>query len=124
MKTTTIKKQGMRLFTFIAILTILSLLLPACIPAEGLAGGAGGNGGGGGTVGAGVYKFDGKKFTNITTADHLAGNTVFSMLEDNSGIIWFGTDQGLSSYRGCTFINYTTHQGLSGNLYQHARDRN
>ena len=86
-----------------------------------------------------------KSFTNYTTLQGLANNTVWSIVEDNMGDIWFGTNGGgISRYgrkrvevieRGDsiatqaqksleksdskpakTFTNYTTAQGLAGNI--------
>ena len=52
------------------------------------------------TTGEGVYRYDGKSFTQFTQKDGLSNNTVYSMLEDASGNIWFGTDAGISRYDG------------------------
>jgi ligand-binding sensor domain-containing protein/class 3 adenylate cyclase len=66
-----------------------------------------------GTYGGGVSRYDGncqsitnthkndkkkfsKSFTTFTTAQGLASNQVFSIAEDKSGNIWFGTSEGLS----------------------------
>ena len=57
-----------------------------------------------------------KSFTNFTTADGLANNTVFSITEDKTGNFWFGTDGGgVSKYDGKSFTNFTTAQGLANN---------
>jgi len=53
-----------------------------------------------GTTGEGVYRYDGISFTNFTTNNGLSSNSVWSILEDKSGSIWFGTDSGLSRYDG------------------------
>ncbi|MES2654342.1 MAG: two-component regulator propeller domain-containing protein [Bacteroidota bacterium] len=55
-----------------------------------------------GTTGEGVYKYDGKEFTQFTKKDGLSDNKVWSILEDKEGNIWFGTDNGLSRYDGKT----------------------
>lgn len=55
-----------------------------------------------GTTGEGVYRYDGKEFTQFTKKDGLSNNTVWSILEDKSGNIWFGTDDGVSRYDGKT----------------------
>jgi ligand-binding sensor domain-containing protein len=68
-----------------------------------------------GTWGGGVSHYDGKAWTNYTTMDGLAGNIVYSIAQDQSGIIWFGTNNGLSRYDGKTWINYDTHIGLLDN---------
>ncbi len=53
-----------------------------------------------GTTGEGVYRYDGKEFTQFTEKDGLSNNSVYSILEDKSGNIWFGTDDGVSRYDG------------------------
>jgi ligand-binding sensor domain-containing protein len=51
-----------------------------------------------GTTGGGVYKYDGKTFTQFTVADGLSSNTIWSILEDSAGFIWIGTSAGLCRY--------------------------
>ncbi|MDG3002583.1 ligand-binding sensor domain-containing protein [Paludisphaera mucosa] len=53
-----------------------------------------------GTTGEGVYRYDGKGFTQYTVEDGLNSNIVWSILEDKKGRIWFGTDSGLSRWDG------------------------
>jgi ligand-binding sensor domain-containing protein len=64
------------------------------------------------TTGDGVYRYDGKSFTNFTTSDGLNSNSLFSILEDKKGNIWLGTNAGLSYYDGKTFthipLSFTT----------------
>ena len=55
------------------------------------------------TTNDGVYRYDGKSFTNFTTTDGLFSNTVYSILQDKAGNIWFGCDGGLGRYDGRTF---------------------
>jgi ligand-binding sensor domain-containing protein len=55
-----------------------------------------------GTTGEGVYRFDGKEFTQFTEKDGLSNNSIWSILEDRAGNIWFGTDDGVSRYDGKT----------------------
>lgn len=55
-----------------------------------------------GTTGEGVYRYNGKAFTQFTVKDGLSNNKVWSVLEDMSGNIWFGTDDGISLYNGKT----------------------
>lgn len=52
------------------------------------------------TTGEGVYRYSGKGFVQYTQNDGLSSNTVYSMIEDSSGTIWFGTDKGASRYDG------------------------
>jgi ligand-binding sensor domain-containing protein len=55
------------------------------------------------TTADGVYRTDGRTFTNFTTKDGLISNAVYSMQDDGAGTIWFGTDDGLCRYDGRTF---------------------
>jgi ligand-binding sensor domain-containing protein len=71
-----------------------------------------------GTWGGGVSRFDGKKWTNLTTRDGLAGNIVYSIARDAKGVFWFGTNKGVSRYDGRGFRNYTRKEGLlDDNVY-------
>ena len=53
-----------------------------------------------GTSGEGVYRFDGKLFTQFTVTDGLNCNSVYSILETTDGKIWFGTRDGICFYDG------------------------
>ena len=52
------------------------------------------------TTGEGVYRYNSKGFVQYTQKDGLSSNSVYSMIEDSSGTIWFGTDKGVSRYDG------------------------
>lgn len=65
-----------------------------------------------GTWGGGVSRYDGKRWTNLTTEDGLAGNIVYAMVQDDKGVFWFGTDKGLSRYDGKTWKNLGKADGL------------
>ena len=54
-------------------------------------------------------------FTHITENDGLCNNLVYSILNDKSGNIWFGTNEGVSKYGGSLFTHYTRNEGLSNN---------
>ncbi len=56
-----------------------------------------------GTTGNGLYKYDGKSFTQFLVADGLNSNNIYSLLEDAAGKIWIGTEAGLCLYDGKTF---------------------
>ena len=51
-----------------------------------------------GTSGEGVYRYDGKLFTQFTRNEGLCSNNVLSILEDKAGNILIGTDSGLCQY--------------------------
>jgi ligand-binding sensor domain-containing protein len=55
--------------------------------------------------GEGVYRYDGKLFTNFTEKDGLSSNEVHCILEDKTGNIWFGTDASICRYDGKTFTS-------------------
>ncbi len=58
-----------------------------------------------GTTENGLYKYDGKAFTQFLVADGLNSNNVYTLLEDKDGKIWIGTEAGLSLYDGKKFAN-------------------
>ncbi len=66
-----------------------------------------------GMLGAGLTRFDGKKFATLTTAQGLASNTVYSLAEDRDGVLWAGTAAGIDLLRGGRIAaHYSTAQGL------------
>lgn len=85
-----------------------------------------GNNCGGSTIGGiGVLKYDGKEFIHFTKQHHLRkedtkGNSldrVFSIGEDASGNIWFGTvESGVWRYDGNSVKNFTKKDGLDGDF--------
>lgn len=56
-----------------------------------------------GTTSEGVYKYDGKVFTQFTESNGLISNTVHHILEDKEGKIWIATSSGICVYDGKTF---------------------
>ncbi len=66
----------------------------------------------------GVWRYDGKLFTNITGA--IKSPSFWDVLEDRNGNLWFGTkDSGIYCYNGKAFLHYTTRQGLPSNMALH-----
>jgi ligand-binding sensor domain-containing protein len=53
-----------------------------------------------GTTGQGVYRYDGKTFTQFTIKEGLSSNFVWSILEDKDGYIWLGTTDGICRFDG------------------------
>jgi PAS domain S-box-containing protein len=46
------------------------------------------------------------RFSHITSDDGLAQNSVFAILQDRRGFLWFGTQDGLSRFDGYRFTTY------------------
>lgn len=46
----------------------------------------------------------------------LAHSNVFRIMQDKRGFLWFSTNYGISCFNGVAFKNYTTENGLSGNV--------
>lgn len=66
----------------------------------------------------GVWRYNGKFFTNITSA--IKSPSFWDVLEDRKGNLWFGTkDSGVYCFNGKTFLHYTTRQGLPSNTALH-----
>jgi ligand-binding sensor domain-containing protein len=56
-----------------------------------------------GTSDNGLYKYDGKSFSQFLVNNGLNSNNIYCILEDKDGKIWIGTDAGLCLYDGKTF---------------------
>lgn len=67
-----------------------------------------------GTWGGGASRWDGKAWKNLTAKDGLAGNIVYSVVQDRQGHIWFGTNRGVSRWDGKAFKNFGIAEGLLG----------
>jgi ligand-binding sensor domain-containing protein len=71
----------------------------------------------------GLYKYDGKSFSQFLVANGLNSNNISCILEDKDGKIWIGTEVGLCLYDGKTFAKI--HIPLPKNLPHHNyHDRN
>lgn len=67
-----------------------------------------------GTYGEGVYRYDGKLFTQFTMQDGLNHNNVWCICEDKTGNIWLGTSDGICRYDGNKFTPVSI--GLGSNF--------
>ncbi len=56
-----------------------------------------------------------KPFIHFTEEDGLVNNSVRCITKDNNGILWIGTQNGLSKYDGHKFLNLRKPDGLPGN---------
>ncbi|WP_290478228.1 MULTISPECIES: two-component regulator propeller domain-containing protein [unclassified Leeuwenhoekiella] len=63
-----------------------------------------------GSLQEGAAVFDGKSFTYFTIKEGLSDNQIHSIQEDQNGIIWFDTQDGISSYNGKKITNHTASQ--------------
>ena len=74
-----------------------------------------------GTHGGGLNRFDPHtgKFYHTGISDGLPDNVITSIVEDNDGMLWLSSQQGLSRYDPDTgsIRNFNKHHGLSGNLF-------
>jgi signal transduction histidine kinase/ligand-binding sensor domain-containing protein/ActR/RegA family two-component response regulator len=74
-----------------------------------------------GTAGNGLNRFDPSsgRFNVFTVSDGLANNTVYGILEDDSGQLWLSTNRGLSRFNISSgeFKNYDVHDGLQSNEF-------
>lgn len=66
----------------------------------------------------GVFKYDGKSFTNVTSK--MSSARFFSVLEDRKGNFWFASiGSGVYYYNGTSFRNFTTKDGLANDRVTH-----
>ena len=65
----------------------------------------------------------GLQLRTYTTAEGLPDDGVYSIIEDDAGNLWIGTEQGLCCFDGKRFRAYGTEQGLPNTKYvQSAKD--
>jgi len=69
-----------------------------------------------GTHGAGLYRFDGRRFASFSSRDGLSDDRVIDILPDKSGNIWVATRDGLNRFRPVPFDVFTTRTGLPTEL--------
>jgi ligand-binding sensor domain-containing protein len=63
----------------------------------------------------GVFRYDGKSFTNITSK--ISSPSFWDVLEDRKGNLWLATrDSGVYYYNGKSFQHFTTREGLANNF--------
>lgn len=63
--------------------------------------------------GEGIYRYDGKSFSNFTVNDGLCSNKSGSIIQDRKGNILIGTDRGICRYDGKSFSKYPVPDTLS-----------
>src|SRR5687768_17523695 len=69
----------------------------------------------------GVFRYDGKSFTNLTSKIISPRFSSFwDVLEDRKGNLWFASrDSGVYYYNGKSFQHFTTKDGLASNMALH-----
>lgn len=72
-----------------------------------------------GTYADGLIFFDsvGKSYSKYTLEQGLPSNNVLGIIQDDNGVLWLSTDNGLSKFDGRNFKNYTIEDGLKGNVF-------
>ncbi|HEX5082845.1 MAG TPA: two-component regulator propeller domain-containing protein, partial [Blastocatellia bacterium] len=68
-----------------------------------------------GTEGTGVYRIYEGKVVRFRSADGLSSDSVQCFFEDREGNLWLATPEGIDCFRDLRVINFSTHEGLSGN---------
>ena len=63
--------------------------------------------------GEGIYRYDGKTFTNFTEKDGLCSNGANPMIQDRAGNILIGTDRGICRFDGRRFARYFAADSLN-----------
>ena len=77
-----------------------------------------------GTENEGVYRYDGKFFTQFTKKDGLSDNGVNSITEDKAGNVLFRTHRGICKYVGGKFISIPMTDTLSITSFLEDREGN
>gem|GEM_PF-2842962 len=54
-------------------------------------------------------------FKHYTTEDGLPHDITYQIIQDKQGVIWIGTDDGLTKFNGIKFTNYSYENGLQSN---------
>jgi ligand-binding sensor domain-containing protein len=79
------------------------------------------------TFGEGIYKYDGKAFTNYNEAKGLINNWIRSGMEDVFGRLWFSSKFGVCRFDGKSFTFFDESKGLPSdntNLMYEDKERN
>lgn len=75
------------------------------------------------TQGGGFCRFDteNEKFIRYSTLNKLPNDVVYQILEDDNGLFWISTNEGLSHFNPETeeFFTYTLHDGLLSNQFNY-----
>lgn len=66
--------------------------------------------------GGSIFRYNGRKYVNLTKRYNLKNYEIYAVFEDNRGNMWFGTSSsGVMKFDGVRFQNMTTDNGLIHN---------
>ena len=54
-------------------------------------------------------------YYHYTSTDGLASSTVYDLIQDKNGLMWFATSNGISNFDGIRFTTFRTSDGLNSN---------
>ncbi|MEI6142120.1 MAG: two-component regulator propeller domain-containing protein [Mariniphaga sp.] len=54
-------------------------------------------------------------YYHYTSTDGLASSTVYGLIQDKNGLVWFATSNGMSNFDGIHFTTLRIHDGLNSN---------
>jgi ligand-binding sensor domain-containing protein len=69
-----------------------------------------------GTSAEGVYRYDGKEFTQFTKKDGLSSNGISFIIGDKYGDIWFGSSEAITRFDGKKFTNIAIPSSVRSNF--------
>jgi signal transduction histidine kinase/ligand-binding sensor domain-containing protein len=69
-----------------------------------------------GTNGGGVSRYEGGRFSSLTTAEGLPNDIVRSLYEDRDGSVWIGTNDGLARWKSGGLTAFGPRDGLRGTV--------
>ncbi|HYG39483.1 MAG TPA: two-component regulator propeller domain-containing protein [Cytophagales bacterium] len=69
------------------------------------------------TLGEGLTRFDGVNYKHYNYKDSLISNEVRAIVQDNNGVFWIGTEEGLSKFNGSSF------ETIKNKLFEHVSIR-
>lgn len=69
-----------------------------------------------GTEDQGIFRLNGDKVDQFSSADGLSSDSVSAIYEDTEGDIWIATTEGIDCLRNLRVTTFSTRQGLSANL--------
>lgn len=64
------------------------------------------------SIGAGIWRYDGDTWQQFSTENGLVNDRVTNVYEDTEGVLWIGTEGGISCYDGEGFRSLTKQEGL------------